>query len=147
MKKALLILSLASILMSCASTNAKQEKKEYLDLTNDYDQSTLAQYWKVSKRVDPKYPINAARQNISGCVEVLIGINEKGEVDGYKINKSYPKRVFDQSTQAALMAWKYEPTKENVSHQPVLTLIQMDFQVKRSSTDDSFEKHCVNKSV
>jgi len=147
MKNTLLILSLTSMLISCASTSTKQEKKEYLDLTNDIDNSMLAKYWKISERVEPKYPMKAAMQKISGCVELLIGINEKGEVQGFKINNSYPKRLFDENAQAALQTWKYIPTKENVTNQPVLTLVQMDFQFSKDVVDSSFKKHCTLEGV
>lgn len=49
MKKTLLILSFSSMLISCSSINTNQEKTEYLDLTNDYDQSIFDTYWKIMK--------------------------------------------------------------------------------------------------
>lgn len=145
MKNPLLVL-LTSMLISCTSTSNKQEEKEYLDLTNDIDNSMLAKYWKISERVSPKYPMKAAMQKISGCVQLLIGINEKGEVQGYKINKSYPKRLFDENAEAALLTWKYIPTKENITNQPVLTLVQMDFQFTKGVLDNDVKKHCFDES-
>ncbi|MBA6225187.1 energy transducer TonB [Colwellia sp. MB02u-18] len=98
-----------------------------------------------NERVNPKYPIKAAMKKISGCVELLIKINEKGDVQEYKINKSYPKRLFDESAQASLATWKYKPTKENTTNQPVLTLVQMDFEFSKDVVDSSFQKHCISK--
>lgn len=145
MKNTLLILSFTSLLISCASTNMKQEKQEYLDLTNDHDNSIFDTYWKINKRVTPKYPMKAAMGKISGCVELLISINEKGEVEEYKINKSYPKRLFDENAQTSLTTWKYNPTKENTTNQPVLTLVQLDFMFSPTEIDPLFEKHCINE--
>lgn len=64
MKNTLLILSLSSMLISCSSINTNQEKTEYLDLINDYDQSIFDTHWKINERVNPKYPMKAAMKKV-----------------------------------------------------------------------------------
>jgi protein TonB len=81
-------------------------------------------------RINPKYPINAAREGKEGWVILAFNINEIGGVVGIKIVDSSPKHVFDQAAKQALRKWKYRPKlmKGKAVKQTNLT-VQLDFSL------------------
>lgn len=60
-------------------------------------------------RMEPKYPIDAARNGIQGWVELRFSIDELGQVQDVAVINSEPGRVFDQAAMQALKRWKYRP--------------------------------------
>jgi protein TonB len=60
-------------------------------------------------RMEPKYPIDAARNGIQGWVELSFSIDSTGQVQDVKVTNSEPRRVFDQAAMQALKRWKYRP--------------------------------------
>lgn len=124
-------LSILSIfLLACVSNDAAEvvdEKPiEYVNLTLKEQKKLVKEYWVVKKRQHPKYPKSAAKKGLSGCVELIVGINKEGKSSGYKVNKSYPKGVFDKHA-AALKGWQWSATAKNIDKTPILTTIQLDF--------------------
>ncbi len=79
-------------------------------------------------RVNPKYPIDAAREGKEGWVVLSFTINEIGAVTDIKIVNSEPKRIFDKAAKQALRKWKYRPKSVNgkTIKQENLT-VQLDF--------------------
>jgi protein TonB len=64
-------------------------------------------------RVNPEYPGEAIRKNISsGRVVARLNIDEKGNVTEVKIIESKPPRVFDRAVTEALAQWKFEADGE-----------------------------------
>lgn len=60
-------------------------------------------------RVEPRYPIAAARDGIEGWVELGFGIDPLGRVVNIKIIDSEPRQLFDKEARRALRKWKYQP--------------------------------------
>ncbi|TLU64087.1 energy transducer TonB [Thalassotalea litorea] len=85
-------------------------------------------------RVSPKYPIVAARDGITGWVQLAFSINETGGVTDVEVIDSSPKRTFDKAAIKALKRWKYKA--KMVDGKPVkqtqLT-VQLDFKMDEAS--------------
>lgn len=64
-------------------------------------------------RIEPKYPVQAARDGINGYVVMRFSIMEDGTVDEVEVIEAEPKRVFDKEAIRALKRWKYQPKIEN----------------------------------
>lgn len=85
-------------------------------------------------RVNPKYPIGAARDGIEGWVVLAFDINAIGEVVNVKVIDSQPKRVFDKAAKQALKKWKYRAKsidgKQVAQHD---FTVQLDFTMSEQS--------------
>jgi len=58
-------------------------------------------------RIEPKYPVQAARDGKEGWVKLSFTINEVGGVEDVTVLDADPKRVFDREARRALGKWKY----------------------------------------
>jgi len=85
-------------------------------------------------RIEPKYPIQAARDGREGWVKLSFTINEIGGVEDVEVIDADPKRVFDKEAKRALRKWKYKPKVEDGKplRQPGLT-VQLDFKMDGGS--------------
>lgn len=85
-------------------------------------------------RVNPKYPIDAARNGLEGWVVLAFDINAIGEVTNIKIVDSEPKRVFDKAAKQALKKWKYRAKSQDgkAIAQHNFT-VQLDFKMSQQT--------------
>ncbi len=60
-------------------------------------------------RIEPKYPVQAARDGKEGFVQLSFTITETGEVDDISVIKAEPNRIFNREAMRALRKWKYKP--------------------------------------
>ena len=70
MKALYLLLPLSMMLTACGSTSDQQvndEMPSFIDLSTPELRSKAGEYWDVAKRVEPRYPIEAAKKSISAC--------------------------------------------------------------------------------
>jgi protein TonB len=81
-------------------------------------------------RIEPKYPIQAARDGKEGWVTLSFTINEIGGVEDVDVIEADPKRVFDKEAKRALRKWKYKPkvVDGKAMRQPGLT-VRLDFKM------------------
>ena len=85
-------------------------------------------------RINPKYPLVAARDGIEGWVKLRFDINPLGGVTNIEIIDAEPKRVFNKAAKQALRKWKYRAKSEsgNTVAQQGLT-VQLDFNIDQQS--------------
>ncbi len=76
-------------------------------------------------RIEPKYPIEAAKQGISGSVVLRFQIANDGSVTNVAVVQSTPESVFDKAAIQALEKWKYKPVANPAQEQ----LVQLDFKL------------------
>lgn len=113
MNKSYLLIPLTFVLAACKSTpEVEQAQIDYLDLSAKEQVTLVEEYWTVVKRVEPRYPVSAVKNNISGCVDLIVGIDQNGKFKGYKVRSSFPKGVFDKNAAAALTKWKWKATEK-----------------------------------
>ncbi len=84
-------------------------------------------------RIEPKYPVAAARDGKEGWVKLSFTINEVGGVEDVKVIEADPKRVFDREARRALSKWKYKPKIEDGKPMKQYGLtVQLDFKLDNS---------------
>ena len=84
-------------------------------------------------RIEPKYPVQAARDGINGWVQLRFSIMEDGSVDEVEVINAEPKRVFDREAIRALKRWKYSPKIENgKALKQTGQKVQLDFNLDTS---------------
>ena len=85
-------------------------------------------------RIEPKYPIQAARDGKEGWVKLSFSINEIGGVEDVTVIEAEPKRIFDKEAKRALRKWKYKP--KVVDGKPLRQTglsVQLDFKMDGGS--------------
>lgn len=146
MRKVVSLTLLSVLLGACASNDMVNEVEiepvNYIDLSLENQRELAKEYWVVKKKENPKYPISAAKEGLSGCVNLIIGINKEGKLGGYEVKSSYPQGVFDNYAAAALRKWQWTATEKNKHNEPVLTHIQLDFMISNSKNKTEAEKQC-----
>lgn len=60
-------------------------------------------------RIEPKYPADAAKNNVQGHVKLQFVLTAQGEVSNIQVMESVPAGVFDAEAVRALQRWKYRP--------------------------------------
>lgn len=65
------------------------------------------------QRIDPRYPIDAARSGQEGWVVVSYVIGKDGTVNSAVVDESSNGKVFNRATLRAIKQWKFEPTTVN----------------------------------
>jgi protein TonB len=141
-------LLLVALLVGCNSTTNEQITEvdiNALDLTGN--SSKTKDYWRVTKRMNPVYPSNAARDDANGCVEFAFVIGESGKAQNIKIIKSVPRNVFNKSATRALKKFRWKATKKNSLLKPVLTTLQMEFSKTSILSQPVINFLCARKSA
>lgn len=82
-------------------------------------------------RVEPQYPPAAARDGVSGWVQLSFSIDATGAVTDVVVLEAEPKRVFEQAAIRALKRWKYQPSLEQGKAAKTTGLtVQLDFNLE-----------------
>ena len=85
-------------------------------------------------RINPKYPMDAARDGVEGWVKLRFDINAVGGVTNIEVIDAEPKRIFNKAARQALKKWKYRAKSEDgkTMMQQGLT-VQLDFNIGQQS--------------
>ncbi|MBU1621349.1 MAG: M56 family metallopeptidase [Gammaproteobacteria bacterium] len=74
-------------------------------------------------RVEPKYPVQAAEQQIEGYVQAKFDVSAEGKVSNVRIVRSVPAATFDKVSITALEQWQYAATGQEYKDM----LVQLDY--------------------
>ena len=83
----------------------------------DYPAAALS----VQRRVEPQYPVAAARNGQFGYVTLQYLVNENGDVIAVDTLDSFPEHVFEKTSVTALKRWKFNPSGQKQLGQVKLT--------------------------
>ena len=64
---------------------------------------------KQTKRVEPQYPVEAARSGTVGYVDVEFVVDAAGKVTAVSVTGAKPVRTFEQSAVRAVKQWQFAP--------------------------------------
>lgn len=64
-------------------------------------------------RVEPRYPLTAARNGVEGWVRLRFDISPTGTVDNPVVIEAHPPGVFERAVLKAIKGWKYRPMIRN----------------------------------
>ncbi|MGN7725655.1 energy transducer TonB [Luteimonas sp. 22616] len=67
---------------------------------------------KPISRVDPVYPPDAARSQITGFVEVEFTVDATGKVASVSVVDAKPARTFESAAVKAVKQWKFAPGED-----------------------------------
>jgi len=81
-------------------------------------------------RIEPKYPIQAARDRIEGAVVLKFDVNPAGKVENVSVIKAIPEQTFNKEARRALKQWEYNANGKY--HKDLL--VQLDFRMDKDST-------------
>ena len=81
-------------------------------------------------RVEPKYPIQAAKNGVEGAVLLKFDIDAQGHTENISVVTSSPENVFDKAAIDALLQWQYE-SKSKVTSKGFM--VQLDFLMNEGS--------------
>lgn len=77
----------------------------------------------IIKRIEPKYPINAAKNKVEGSVALSFDILPNGSLANILVVKGQPEKIFDKVAIRALENWLYKPSVHGFTNMSV----QLDF--------------------
>lgn len=80
-------------------------------------------------RIEPKYPVAAAKAGIEGSVVLQFSVETDGSVSDVNVVKAVPENTFDKVAVTALKQWRYATT--DVVHKDLL--VQLDFVMSEES--------------
>jgi TonB family protein len=84
------------------------------------------------QKATPVYPDEFRRRGVEGQVELQVGVDEEGTVQGVKVLRSLHPYL-DQAAVQALKRWKFEPVLQNGAPVPVIitTVVHFDREAYR----------------
>ena len=82
--------------------------------------------------IEPKYPVQAARDGKEGYVIMSFTINEVGSVEDIEILEAVPERIFNREAKRALRKWKYMPKIVEGKPQKQMNMeVRLDFKLHK----------------
>tara|TARA_R110002126_G_scaffold43555_6_gene124845 strand:+ start:3790 stop:5118 length:1329 start_codon:yes stop_codon:yes gene_type:complete len=96
----------------------------------------------VLKRVNPKYPSDAARAGRFGYVNLRIFVDEDGTVQSVDTLDAFPKGVFEKESIRAVKRWRYEAGTEKHIQQ-----VRLDFTLDGEVNVDNFRATLVDNKI
>ncbi|MCJ8294253.1 MAG: energy transducer TonB [Colwellia sp.] len=89
------------------------------------------------KRVEPKYPIKAARDGREGWTILSFVINEEGKVEDVIVKESSGSKDITKASIKSVKKWRYKPAMENgKAIQQCVNTVQLDFRMGKPGGGD-----------
>lgn len=116
--KQVLIITLAMYLSACGSTPTKykhSDKRTTIITQNSivYENDKTDSPSIAIVTIAPNYPVAAAKNLVTGFVELSFVINEGGSVINVEVLNSSPRGIFDKGAIRAMSKWKFKPAFHN----------------------------------
>ncbi len=83
----------------------------------------------ITRMVPPKYPLQAARDNQQGWVEVEFTVTADGSVSNAQVIDSQPRRIFDRAATEAVSRWQFKPALINGTPTAVVLKRKLEFKL------------------
>jgi protein TonB len=83
----------------------------------------------ITRMVPPKYPLQAARDNQQGWVEVEFTVTADGSVSNAHVIDSQPRRTFDRAATEAVSRWQFKPALINGTPTAVVLKRKLEFKL------------------
>jgi TonB family protein len=94
-------------------------------------------------RVEPRYPLQAAKEGVSGYVHIKFDVDGEGNVQNAHVIKAMPEQVFEKEALKAVVQWKYSATGKVHKDQ----LVQLDFELDTPADMESIDVTPQEKSM
>jgi len=101
-----------------------------------------ADYWQLRQRIDPRYPSEAAKNDIAGCVALFYTINNEGKTQDIVVVDSYPQDIFNKTAVDALKEWRYKATASNSNREMVRTFVVLEYSLSNMKNEAEFLAKC-----
>jgi len=88
----------------------------------------------ATRKVDPKYPLQLMRENVSGTVILYAIIHADGTVGSVRVLRGVDDRI-DQFASQAVAQWQFQPATKNGSPVDVEATFQIPFRPARVGTN------------
>lgn len=88
----------------------------------------------ATKKVDPAYPIQLMRENVSGTVILYAVIHADGTVGNVRVLRGVDERL-DRFASEAVVQWKFEPATKNGTPVDVEATFQIPFRPAKVGTN------------
>jgi len=141
-------ISLGLMLFFCSLqvfANSEQEKQMPCHSNKSQADNTV-QKAKATRKLAPKYPIDAARIGQEGWVRLSFVIKKDGSVDLPIIKDSSGIKSFEKAAKRAVKSWKFDPaTRGGKTIEQCQNSVQLDFKMggntKKSATRGFVKKY------
>jgi len=81
----------------------------------------------------PQYPPAARQRGVTGWVDIIFTIDERGLVEDVTVIDSEPPEVFDRAAIDAAMRWRFRPLSVNGEPASALRRIRINFSQERTN--------------
>jgi len=88
----------------------------------------------ATRKVDPKYPLQLMRENVSGTVVLYAVIHADGTVGNVRVLRGVDDRI-DQFASQAIEQWQFQPATKNGAAVDVEATFQIPFRPARVGTN------------
>ena len=88
----------------------------------------------ATRKVDPAYPMELMRENVSGTVIVYGVIHADGTVGNVRILRGVDSRI-DRFASQAVSQWQFQPATKNGAPIDVDATFQIPFHPSRAKSD------------